>query len=368
MNKVERNVLLICGGESPEHEVSIISGRNVFNCLKDDFNVLVVTISRSGIWYLHASFPHITSCDDEMADKSQICHLIKNNDGVMLHTENKRKYSIDVAFPLVHGASGEDGMLQGTLELYGIKYVGSNIAGSVICMNKILTRKILSYHDIATVPFLEINEENFVGYHEASKMLGVEDMIVKPCSCGSSIGVSAVRSEVEYENAIRNALLYSSDVLVEVMIKGMELECSVLEKIENGKRTLFSSDAGQIIVEDGFYSYEAKYCNQKNVVTAIPASITHKQHEIIAHTAESAFKVLKCRGWARVDFLMDDTNLYVNEINTIPGCTSISMYTKLLESKGMSQKEVFKTLVDVALNDNAELVSSYHSNSVIMCR
>ncbi|WPX97688.1 D-alanine--D-alanine ligase family protein [Candidatus Fokinia crypta] len=365
---MKKDVLLICGGQSPEHEISIISARNVFNCLKDDFNVLTVTITRNGIWYLHTLFPQITSCDAEKASKAQICYFMKNNNGTQLYTEKGQKYNIDVVFPLVHGVSGEDGMLQGMLELYGMRYVGSNITSSVSCMNKILTKKILSYHNINIVPFLEINKQNFITYFEASERLGVKDMVVKPCNSGSSIGVSIVRSEAEYEVAIKNALQYSVDVLVEEMITGIELECSIIEKVENSQRILISSDAGQIVVDDGFYSYEAKYCNQKNVVTVIPASITREQHEMVANVAESAFKALKCRGWARVDFLMDSGNLYVNEINTIPGCTSISMYTKLLELKGISQKEIFKTLVELTLDEDVKLAYSYYSESEITCK
>ena len=241
----------------------------------------------------------------------------------------------DIVFPMIHGFSGEDGKYASLFELFDIKYVGCDAYSSIICYDKLLTKLVLEKFGIPQVPYLIYNSN-----------LNLKNMeypvIVKPCKCGSSIGISIAHKKQELNKAIKNALKYDSNVLIEKFIKNKrELECSILEK---GKKQIIS-DIGEIINQKQWYDYNSKY---KDKTDTKISSIDESIKENIKKYSLAIFNILNCKDMGRIDWLydVDNNKLYFNEINTIPGFTEISMYPKLLNSLNISNKEIITFLLN----------------------
>lgn len=306
-----KKVLLIYGGVSTEHDVSCISAKSIMNNI--DLNKYIldcVYITKNNKW------------------------LYKNEEITNIITFLK-KY--DVIFPITHGNNGEDGKLQGFLDLFNIKYVGSKCGSSYICMDKIRTKEILSYHNIPQVPF-EIYNKN--------KQLSIPfPVIIKPANGGSSIGIKVANNKKELKKAIKQALKYDKKIIVEKFIKAQELECAILED-----KKLIISEVGEIISANSFYDYEAKYENKESK-TIIPANIELDISNKIKDYAKTIFEILDLKGLARIDFFYDKENnkIYLNEINTLPGFTEISMFPKLIMNEGINYKDIISKLIDNAL-------------------
>lgn len=321
-----KNILLVFGGNSKEHDVSIKSAENIYNYIdKELFNINTLYISKDGIWYeFDNNFKDINT--KKLKKVYNIIHYLKR---------------YDLVFNIIHGNTGEDGKLQSLFELFGIKYVGPSSYSSFICMNKILTKLLLEKNGIDTVKFVI-----YKNIKDTMKKLNFP-MIVKPSDGGSSFGISIANNKEELIKALKVAKRYSNNILIEEYISARELECAVLE-INN---KIITSRLGEIKIYKDLYSYEDKYLDNKSLLI-IPAEINYTVENLVRRVAKKAFNVCKCKGIARIDFFYDEKNkkIYLNEINTLPGFTNISMYPKLLSLDGYNYKALLTLIINNALN------------------
>lgn len=304
-----KKVLLIYGGVSYEHDVSIKSCKSILENI-DDTKYIVDSIL-------------VTKDNKWLNNDKEIDNII----------EFIKKY--DIVFPMIHGATGEDGKIQGFLDLFNIKYVGSKCGPSYLCMDKERTKQVLYYNKIPQVPYQIYNKDE--------KIYIPFPIIVKPANGGSSIGINIAYNNKELKKAIKQTLKYDDKVLLEQFLENTkELECAILED-----KKIVVSDVGEIINDSLFYDYESKY-NCKNVNTTLNASIDESIKKQIQKYAKKAFKILDLKGLARIDFFYHNGKIYLNEINTIPGFTNISMYPQLLIKKGISYKNLISKLIENA--------------------
>lgn len=349
MIKVSKKIKLaiIFGGKSAEHEVSVISARNILRAIdKNKYSITLIGIDKSGNW--------ISVNQKELLD-SDVFLGKKVNNLVIPFVKDKKFYlkfgkinkNIDVVFPVLHGPFGEDGTIQGLFKLYGVPFVGPSVLGSAVGMDKDVSKRLLKEAGLPVGKFLvyEAIEKNKISFEEAKKILSLP-LFIKPANLGSSVGISKIRDEKEFKKAISIAFAYDNKIIIEEFIKGKEIECSVL-----GNENPIASIVGEIIPSHDFYSYEAKYLDEKGAIMSIPANISEKLVKEFQSLAIKTFKTLCCEGMSRVDFfLAADDKIFVNEVNTIPGFTSISMYPKLWEKSGISYSKLIDRLIDLAIN------------------
>ena len=313
-------VLLLFGGNSSEHEISCKSIINVIKNIDTNlFEYKTVGITKDGRWI---------ECNLE--------NIINNDWYNLIEIENIIKYlkQFDLVFPVMHGAGGEDGKLGGMLELFNIDYVGSKMEASAIGMNKYLSKIFFDFIGIPQIPYIKYN-------NNIDKIIDMGfPLIVKPCNGGSSIGINKVNNIEELKNAINEALIYDKNIIVEKFINAREFECAVLET-----DNIIVSDVGEIKFNNSFYDYEDKYKNHVDIV--IPADIEDNIRSKIKNYSKTIFTKLGCHSLCRIDFLYDkdENKLYLNEINTLPGFTNISMYPMLMENVGYTYKNLITTLI-----------------------
>ena len=343
-------VALLFGGQSAEHEISILSARNVLAALdRERFEPLLIGIDKQGRWLLQDAARLLASARDP-----RLVHIEDGapvgKDLILCGGTAAAGEPIDVIFPVLHGTMGEDGTVQGFLELTGIPYVGAGVLGSAIGMDKDVSKRLLRDAGIAVADFVTLRRERFEANPAgALAQLGALGLPVftKPANAGSSIGVRKVTDRAQVEDAVRYAFQFDDKVLIEAAVTAREIELAVL-----GGHSPSVSVAGEIVVRhpDGFYSYDAKYLDESGARLELPARLTPDELARSQAIAVRAFEVLECDGMARVDlFLKPDGALLVNEINTIPGFTAISMYPKLWELSGVPPTELVTRLIDLAL-------------------
>jgi len=274
--------------------------------------------------------------------RSQIC-----NDHRLIHaTEQTKLAKIDVIFPIVHGTYGEDGSIQGLARLANLPCVGPSQLASALGMDKDIMKRLLRDANIAIADFFTLRPWNRsdYGYEKVSAKLGTE-LFIKPANMGSSVGISKISNEQEFDAAIELAFQYDDKVIVEELVIGREIECAVL-----GNEDPMVSIPGEVIPKDGFYSYENKYIDEKGAGLEIPANLTDYQKSLVMRTAKEVYQVLECEGLTRVDvFLTEGNQVIINEINTLPGFTKISMYPSLIAQMGISAKALMSKLIDLAM-------------------
>ncbi len=357
------NVTLLFGGKSGEHEVSIVSATSVYKALdKTKYNVSLVGIDKTGRWLspqdtellLKSSNPRLIQLQNEKNSLAVIPHqtsaqLLSLQKGALANT-------IDVVIPILHGTNGEDGTVQGLLELMQVPYVGSGVLGSSVGMDKDVSRRLLREAGIPVVPTLTLRHHEFGKNPQAMIDLCVQKLglpfFVKPANAGSSVGVHKVKTIAEAKEKMADAFAYDTKVLAEKSIAARELECAVL-----GNHEPRASIIGEIIPNHEFYSYEAKYLDANGADLKIPAvDLSSAQHKEFQDIAVRAFRCLELRGLARVDFFLDknDGKIYLNEVNTIPGFTSISMYPKLWEASGLPYPQLLDELIRLAIEHKKE--------------
>lgn len=348
-------VAILFGGQSAEHEVSILSARNVLEALdRSRFEPVLIGIDKSGRWLSQDPRKLLASARDP--------RLVRIEDGAPVPMSldlaatptagSDFQGAIDVIFPILHGTLGEDGTMQGLFEVAGIPYVGAGVLGSAIAMDKDVAKRLLRDAGVPIARFLTLHRERFdtdpkVACAELAS-LGLP-VFVKPANAGSSVGIRKVTDTRALEEAIRHAFEFDSKVLAEAAVVAREIELAVL----GGGNAPAVSVAGEIIVEhaDGFYSYDAKYIDEHGARLELPARITADELARAQTLALRTFQALECEGMARVDlFLKKDGSLLVNEINTIPGFTAISMYPKLWALSGISPTELISRLIELALD------------------
>lgn len=298
---------VIFGGKSAEHEVSLNSAKTVINALdKKKYQVISVKIPKNGVFNYA---------------------LLKK---------------VDVIFPVLHGPYGEDGSMQGLFKLLGKPFVGAGVLGSAVGLDKDVMKRLLREANIPIPRFVVLRDGEKISFEKVKRDLGLP-MFIKPANLGSSVGVYKVKNENEFHKATKDAFRYDLKVIVEEFIDGKEVECAVL-----GNDSPVASNPGEIIPSEEFYSYNAKYVNDSETLTE--ARIKKATKDKVRNLAVKAYKVLGCEGMGRVDFLLDKREeVFVNEINTIPGFTSISMYPKLWEASGLSITKLLDRLIELAI-------------------
>lgn len=335
-----KTILLLFGGESSEHEVSISSARNVFAAIDNEkYTVVLGYIDTAGEWWMLDAF-------DEVIDSrghQQLLPAMGQRSFVTM--PNQTIISPDVIMPILHGKNGEDGSVQALAQLLHIPIVGCDMVASAVCMDKIKTKEVLSAHHITVVPYeVHHSDDAIPEFHKLSMTLG-SPLFVKPARSGSSVGVSKVYSEDELVSALATAHQHGSTVLIEQAIAARELEVAVLGTPPNHHVSV----VGEVITDAEFYSYHDKYTNGTSRVH-IPADIETSLATRIQAQAGRIYEILGCKGLSRIDFFWsDDKQLYVNEVNTLPGFTNISMYPKLWRYEGTTYSELIDQLITDAL-------------------
>jgi D-alanine-D-alanine ligase len=360
------NVGIFFGGRSAEHEVSLESARNVYEAIdRERFNPVLIGIDKSGRWLLRE--------DSRCLLGGGNLREIRLNEGGRLVTLAPRSGgalspvgagdsaagvpALDVVFPILHGPFGEDGTIQGLLKLADIPFVGSGVLGSALGMDKDVMKRLLRDAGILVCKFLALrSHEPRPCYREVTEALG-SPLFIKPANMGSSVGIAKVHNQEEYLPALEEAFRYDSKIIIEEFVRGRELECAVL-----GNDDVIASVPGEVIPRHEFYSYDAKYLDEHGAALVIPAELDETLEGRVRDLAVKTFKALCCEGLSRVDFFLregaekgteggsDTADLLVNEINTMPGFTRISMYPKLWESCGISYTELITRLIELAID------------------
>lgn len=343
---------VIFGGMSTENKVSCVSGASVIkNLNKEKYEIYPIYISKDGEWF-HYMKPVQDIEIFEIGEQPKELEKISNE----FETLKKQ----DIIFPVLHGLYGEDGTIQGLLELLKVPYVGCKVLASGICMDKVYAKMIFEKANINQAKAVVVNTKNGYTYvdeelnhisttiEEICKIVNEKlkyPVFVKPSNSGSSVGVSKAENDEELKNSIQEAAKYDKEILIEQGINGKEIECAVL-----GMDDVKASCVGQILSADEFYDYDSKYKNAESK-TIIPADVSKEISEKIRKTAIKAFKAVKGSGLARVDFFVDKETdeIYLNEINTMPGFTNISMYPKLWENCGLTYSKLLDRLIEQEL-------------------
>jgi D-alanine-D-alanine ligase len=348
---LKTSVAILFGGQSSEHEVSLQSARNVINAIdRGTYDLTLIGIDKQGRWLRFDESDYLLNGNDpskiKLSASGRLLSLLPGSAGgqfvdVASGVELPR---IDVVFPLIHGAFGEDGSLQGLLRLLAIPFVGPDVLSSAACMDKDVTKRLLRDAGIAVAPFVVVSRGESLEFDIVAAELGLP-MFVKPASQGSSVGVSKVIDEAGYKAALELAFEFDHKVLIETGIVGREVECAVL-----GNRLPHVSVCGEVIANDEFYAYDTKYLNGDQARIAIPAELAEDLSNEVRDVALRAYQVLGCAGLARVDFFVTEARgIIINEVNTIPGFTSISMYPKLWQASGVSYPELIDRLIRFGL-------------------
>ena len=343
---------VVFGGMSTENEVSVVSAESILNNLdREKYEVFPIYIDKQGNWWKYI----------ENGQKREFGAEVENKEKI----ENLTEYlkSLDVIFPVLHGLYGEDGTIQGLFELLKIPYVGCKVLASSVGMDKVYTKIVFEKAGLNQTPYEYVRKYNdkyiYVDRNFNESVITVEEaaekivknlkfpMFVKPSNSGSSVGVKKADNLEELVEDIEYAASFDKKVLIEQGVNGKEVECAVL-----GNEDVITSCVGEIKAADEFYSYDAKYKNEESR-TEIPANISEELSNEIREQAIKAFKSIDGKGLSRVDFFIENgTNkIYINEINTLPGFTSISMYPKMFEASGLPYKELLTKLTELALEE-----------------
>ncbi len=348
----KKRVAVLFGGRSAEHDVSVCSAMNVAAALdKEKYEVAFIGITREGRWLPGCTPQALAAAQSQTAQLPEnpgLMDLIPSSSALLQHRPEVSVAAAplpDVVFPVLHGPYGEDGSVQGFLKIVDVPFVGAGVVGSAVGMDKDVMKRLFRESGIPTPKFVvEHRYRQPRTYDQVSAELG-SIFFAKPANLGSSVGVSRVSSAAEYNTALCHAFEYDEKVLLEENVVGREIECSVL-----GYEEPIASVVGEIVVTGGFYSYEAKYIDPDAASLEIPAKLDPATSDQVRQLAIRAFTALCCEGMARVDFfLKPDGSILVNEINTIPGFTDISMYPKLWEASGMPVSKLLDTLIELSL-------------------
>lgn len=355
MDSNKLRVAVIFGGQSVEHEISILSARSIVQALdRTRFEPLLLGVDARGRFFKQSESHLLSGARDPRQAALQQEHGLGVSEALMPRGDTPTP-PFDVAFPIIHGTTGEDGQLQGLLEWADVPYVGAGVLGSAVGMDKDVMKRLLKEAGVPVAPFVTVRAHEWAANREAV-LARVQTwplpLFVKPANAGSSVGVGKVKERAELAAAIEEALRYDLKILIEQGILGREVECAVL-----GNETPRASAVGEIVVThaDGFYSYDAKYIDESGAQLKMPADLDEAMVRQIQALALQTFTALECSGLARVDlFLTPEGTLWVNEINTLPGFTAISMYPQLWALSGVGRQELVSTLIDLALQKHRQ--------------
>jgi D-alanine-D-alanine ligase len=352
---------IVFGGRSTEHEVSVASATAVFQALDPSrYAPVLIGIAHDGTWHVSEADARLlpaavignTKARSSFAGLREGLELLRRADG-----QPALAQPLDVVFPIVHGRGGEDGSLQGMLELARVPYVGCGVLATALCMDKAQTKAVLRDAGVPVVPSREISrydaQLSTSAFEDTVEESFAYPLFVKPTNTGSSVGVSKVRTRSHLHHAIKEAARFDHDVLVEPGVEAREIECAVL-----GGHSPQASQLGEVRYQAEFYDYEAKYASDQTELL-IPADVSAVQAEQMRAYSLAAFKALKCWGMARVDFFLEKRSgrILLNELNTLPGFTDASMYPKLWEASGIALPELVDRLIELALERHRETQS-----------
>ncbi|MNS60417.1 D-alanine--D-alanine ligase A [compost metagenome] len=352
---MKKTIALIFGGKSAEHEVSLRSAKNIADALdKNQFSPVFIGISKEGSWYRFPNEQIFTQetkiVDNALPASAEPVALMAIKGKPSLYSLKDHSHThIDVAFPILHGTMGEDGTIQGLFKMVQLAFVGCGVWSSAAGMDKEIMKRLLNQGGVANAKYLVLTPTNKLSYDEVVKQLG-SPFFIKPANAGSSVGVHKIKTADDYAKNLADSFQFDYKVLAEEFIQGRELECSVMGHNSHPKASL----PGEVIPKHEFYSYEAKYLDDNGAVIQIPAELPADATSRIQKMAEKTYQVMGCEGLTRVDFFMKkDGNLVVNEINTLPGFTKISMYPKMWEASGISYKDLITQLINLGLENFA---------------
>jgi len=361
-------VAILFGGRSGEHEISLMSARSVLNKIdRSIFNAIEIGITHKGVWYIGNDV--IDCFEKKEIENLQRAFMIPEPGNHMVYIEKKvGEFSqlipykkIDVIFPVLHGTFGEDGTLQGLMDLIEIPYVGAGVLGSSVGMDKAVFKQVMRAIKIPVVDDIVFTRKEIYANIEdvirKCELLGPYPFFTKPANMGSSVGISKCQDRNALIKGLKSASKYDRRILVEIgLTKPMEVEVSVL-----GNEYPKASIAGEIVPGDEFYTYDDKYFNGVSILN-IPAELPAGMMDQIRELAIRSYIAIDCAGMARVDFLVDQDNekIYLNELNTIPGFTQISMYSKLWEASGINYPDLITKLIELAQDRHKEKLMSSH--------
>jgi D-alanine-D-alanine ligase len=352
MKKSKIRIGILFGGRSAEHEISLLSARNIVDALdKEKYEITLIGIDKQGQWRLCDEADYLLHRDDPrkvqmhgMRDQVSLVPL-QNRSYLVSLSEKEKMKSLDVIFPILHGTYGEDGSIQGLLKLTDIPFIGASVLGSAVGMDKEIMKRLLRDAGIPIAKFRCIHRRDLdkLDFDEIVRELGLP-LFIKPSNLGSSVGVSKVKDQTEWHEALAYAFEYDHKILVEEAICGREIECAVL-----GNEHPIASLPGEVFTEDVFYSYESKYF-EGGVYFEIPPKGPEALIKKIQEAAIAAYQTLYCEGLARVDMFLDDQErIIINEINTLPGFTKTSAYPQLWKESGLELPELLDRLVELAI-------------------
>ncbi len=342
---------VLFGGRSAEHEISLLSAKSVIEALdKNRYEIVAIGIEKDGQWYitevanivLHAENPRLLRLNK--SDDPVIFKTTKSGCAVVGLKSGSELAHLDIIFPVLHGTCGEDGAVQGLFKLIDLPFVGAGILGSAVGMDKDVTKRLLRDAGIKVANFVvfQLHQREQIVYDNILSELG-SPVFIKPANLGSSVGVSKAKSKDEFEAAVKEAFEYDTKILIESFVRGREVECAVL-----GNENPIASLPGEVVPNHEFYSYSAKYVDAQGARYYIPADLPPEIIKKIQETSIRAYKALSCEGMGRFDsFLTESGDVLVNEINTIPGFTKISMYPKLWEVSGITREDLINRLIDL---------------------
>ena len=351
MDNSKIKVGILFGGKSAEHEISLRSAKNVIEALdKSKYEPILIGIDKNGRWLFNEETSLILNANNlekiALNTDSESIALIPQSEGQLSNLSTHSSIEkVDVVFPILHGPFGEDGTIQGLLKLANVPFVGAGVLGSAVGMDKDIMKKLLREAGLPIGKFISFkSHQNRPTFKAITDQLG-SPCFVKPANLGSSVGINRVENEEQYHEALDEAFSFDHKIVIEEFIEGREIECAVLGN-ENPKASI----PGEISSTHDFYSYEAKYLDDQGYKIEIPAIISEEQTSEIQKMAINTFQVLECEGFARVDFFLTKGNeILVNEINTIPGFTKISMYPKLWEASGIKYVALIDQLIQLAI-------------------
>jgi D-alanine-D-alanine ligase len=349
---------ILFGGKSAEHEVSLQSAKNVYDALdRSKFDPVLIGIDKYGNWFLNndSHSVNLNPSSEPVAivpeslgsllTYDSLSHAVTPHHPLFTSPYGESLPKLDVIFPILHGPYGEDGTVQGLLKLAGVPFVGSGVLGSAVGMDKDVMKRLFRDAGIPIGKFLVFkSHEPRPSFAEVAAVLG-SPVFVKPANMGSSVGISKVHDEAGFSAAVEEAFCYDVKIVIEEFITGHEIECAVL-----GDENPVASVPGEVIPTHEFYSYEAKYLDTHGATLVIPAKLDGEIQQRIRELAVKAFQTLCCEGLSRIDFLLrEDGEPLINEINTMPGFTKISMYPKLWEASGIGYTELISRLIELAI-------------------
>ena len=350
---MKKKIALVFGGKSAEHEVSINSARNIAKAVDaNQFDLYGLGISVQGTWYLFENlkdWEQLKTLNDQVPasfNRGKSCSLVfhQGRAKIMLF-DNGHFLDVDCAFPINHGTFGEDGCIQGLFKMMNLPFVGCDVFASSLGMDKDFMKRVLTFAGIPNANFVVLKSNQQTNYEDVIKKIGTP-FFIKPANMGSSVGVHKIKSEQDFVEKSKEAFQYDHKLIAEEFIQGREIECSV----KGNRWKCEASVCGEIVPQHEFYSYEAKYLDENGAHLHIPADLPQHKSEEMRKLAMTVFETLGCEGMARVDFFLKKSGeIYVNEINTLPGFTKISMYPKMWDAAGIPYTALITNLIELAI-------------------